>query len=197
MKKNVSISYLSLLILLLTTAITIILLINIPTIVSYISDEGDNKINAILGVMGNISGGLVGGIVAYIVAAYQVSKSNEQTDLLNLKQAYINLRLLLDEIEYNDKVIKSGNSHQELTVKALHLQKQLSSEQWGRISPSFADVLTSEDFKNVCNLYRNIHFIKNNHESVSDPFINSNQVLIEKLLNRFNSILDEINQKIK
>jgi hypothetical protein len=197
MKKNISISYLSLLFLLLTTVITIILLINIPTIVSYISDEGDNKINAILGVMGNISGGLVGGIVAYIVAAYQVSKSHEQTDLLNLKQTYINLQLLLDELEYNDKVIKSSNSHQELTVKAMHLQKQLSSEQWGRISPSFADALTSEDFKNVCILYRNIHFIKNNHEIVSVSFINSNQVLIGKLLNRFNSILDDINQKIK
>ncbi|MFD9627699.1 hypothetical protein [Peribacillus muralis] len=193
-----SISYKSLLILIGFIIVTLILLFQIiPTLITYLKDEGDNQINAIVSTAGNITGGLIGGIVAYIVAAYQVSKAKEQSDLTSLKQSYINLKLLSDEVEFNGTVFKAIQNTVEIQAKAAYLEKQLVNDQWNKISPSFADHLTSEDFKDICKLYRNISLIKSNPANLKDPFIVQTNGLVEKLKVRINIKLEEMLLKVK
>jgi transcriptional regulator of heat shock response len=199
MNKSISITYRSLLIIFLCTAITLLLLFNVPKLVSFISDENDNQINAILGVLGNISGGLIGGIVAYIVAAYQVSNSMEQEKQKELQESYINLSLLLDEIEFNKRVIDTAanNSSEDITQKTEYLNKQLLTSEWNRISTTFASQLNIDDFKNICKIYRNINFIRTSPSTVNDTFINVNANLLEQLIQNIKVTLNGISQKIK
>ncbi|MCM3452789.1 hypothetical protein M3685_02355 [Heyndrickxia oleronia] len=197
MQKSISITYKSLLWIIIFVIITVILLLKIPELTSYLKGNSNDRINAILGITGNIIGGIIGGIVAYIVAAYQVSKSHEQSELNGLKQSYVTLNLLLDEIDFNEKVFKSIPINEALEAKAQHLATQLVSEQWNKIPPSFADHLDKEDFKNICRLYRNISLIKSNTNSVSEPFISQSQTLVDKLKNNISYTLNEILLKIK
>lgn len=196
MKKTFSITFKSLLIMIAFTIVTVILLLQIPTLISFLKNDGDNRINAIIGTTGNITGGIIGGIVAYIVAAYQVSKSQEQNELISLKQSYVTLNLLLDEINYNGKVFKSLPVNAEIESKSQHLSIQLVNDQWNKVSPSFADHLDSDDFKNICKLYRNISFIKSNTDSVNEQFISQTQLLVERLENNIGNTLNEILLKI-
>ncbi|MGD6778798.1 hypothetical protein ACQCT3_00925 [Sutcliffiella horikoshii] len=196
MNKTISITYKSLFFLAISTIFTIVLLTFLPTVLSYLSDDSDVKLSAILSVIGNISGGLIGGIVAYIVAAYQVSKSQEHNNQINLKQSYVNLCLLLDEIEYNQKVFKSSANQDLLSKKVDHLTKNLATDQWMKISPSFADTLNNSDFQRICKLYRNISFICNNPETVSEQFINSNNAIIDGLIKNIHIALEEVKRKL-
>jgi hypothetical protein len=197
MNKNISISYKALITLLIFIIITVSLLVEIPVLISYLKNDGDNRLNAIIGTAGNITGGLIGGIVAYIVAAYQVSKSQEQNELVSLKQTYVNLKLLLDEVEFNEKVFKAIPNEEDIQNKVVHLQKQLINDQWNKISPSFAYYLSNEDFKDICKLYRNISFIKMNTHSINDAFINQTYSLTLKIQNNLNSKLEEMTFQIQ
>jgi hypothetical protein len=196
MNRTISISFKALLGLLLCILLVVLLFLLLPSVINLLEDKGDNQLNAIIGLTGNIAGGIIGGIVAYIVAAYQISKSNEQIEITSLKQSYVNLTLLLDEIEFNEKVFRAINDEKDIKIVSEHLNKHLISDQWSKIQPSFADHLSSEDFKNICKLYRNIHFIKSNTENINTDFVNQARSFGQKAILNINSKLENILQKI-
>ncbi|WP_243557701.1 hypothetical protein [Priestia megaterium] len=182
MNKSVSLSLKSLFFLIVSIVILVVIILQLPTLLSYLKSDND-RINAILGIVGNIIGGIIGGIVAYYVAAYQIKKGNDQNNNTNLKQAHINLRLLLDEIDFNLQVfqiIESNSEDFQLEGKVSYLNKQLVNDQWNKILPSFADYISTEDFKDICELYRKIHFFKINSTTVNAQFITVTTTLIKK-----------------
>lgn len=183
MNKSISLTLKSLFLLVLTIIIIVVIIIELPTLLSYLKNNSD-RTNAILGIIGNIIGGIIGGIVAYYVAAFQIKKGNQQTANVNLKQAHINLRLLLDEVEFNCKVFEltetPGNSF-TIEHKRSYLQKQLVNDQWNKIPPSFAEYISNDDFKDICDLYRKIHLAKLNTDSINEQFITNVFSLIKKV----------------
>lgn len=194
MKKRIYVSYAGLTIFFSIIVIITILILQIPTLISFLSDDTDTRLSAIISTIGNISGGIIGGLVAYIVAAYQVSKSQEQNEQANLKQSYINLSLLLNEIELNEKVF-SSLGEESLNEQATFLKQNLKQDQWNKISPSFAIYLDRKNFKDICSLYSQIDYLKTN-EQISQQFIVTIHTSLKELKKNINMKLNELLSKI-
>ncbi|MGG0890297.1 hypothetical protein [Cytobacillus horneckiae] len=196
MNKKIVFSYKSFFRLIVTIILVLVVILQLPTLLTYIQDTSDNRIIAIIGAVGNITGGIIGGIVAYLVANYQVSKSKEHQEFLDLKHSYFNLRLLLDEIEYNKKIMLTIQTESNLPAKSKFLANHLTDDRWNKTPPTFADNLSNDDFKEICNLYRNIAFIKSNDSTIEELFITQTNTLIIKLSKIIRKELDFILTKL-
>ncbi|GIN86961.1 hypothetical protein J6TS2_33470 [Heyndrickxia sporothermodurans] len=197
MKRNVPITFRSLIILLISIVITLILLVFIFYYIFEINKSGKGWIEATVGASGNIAGGLIGGIVAYIVAAYQVNKTNEGQYVINIRNTFAIMRLINEELEYNEIVIDSilpytGSSDQDQL-----LVDQLSDKQWINNATSIGNELPDQDFFILCDIYRRISLLKTKkNEPNSEVFIKETKDLISSNLIKVDQIIKSLKEQL-
>ncbi|MEM5657261.1 hypothetical protein AAHB50_07030 [Bacillus toyonensis] len=107
MNRNFSLNFKS--ILYLTISIIIFIILTVVSIYAIVELAKLDKdwIDTSIGAIGNVIGGIIGGVVAYIVASFQVQKGKEQQYDIILTNTYSALRLLKEEIYYNQEVLNS------------------------------------------------------------------------------------------
>lgn len=198
MRKQITLSFNELFTIIILIIIVVFILFNIPDYISTINSSNKDIKSSYIGLIGNISGGIIGGIVAYFVAAFQVSKSKEQDFQRSLKESYATMYLLLDELEYNHKVInKTLAFDTDINAKKEHLKKQLFTKQWDNINPIFVQHIGSDEFKEICTVYRNIQFIILNSDPVNEKFINEVKTSAENVRKTLKTEVDNIYNKMK
>ena len=69
------------------------------------SKKADDTLSAVIGLIGNISGGLIGGIGAYLVAAFQIKSTIEHDGQKSVSASYSILRLIKSELVNNKNII--------------------------------------------------------------------------------------------
>lgn len=161
MHRNFTISFKSLLIL--TTFIFISIALTAVCIYAIVELAKLDKdwIDTSIGAVGNVIGGIIGGVVAYIVASFQVQKGKEQQYDLLLTNTYSSLRLLKEEIYYNQEVLNSALPFTGNADTLDVLKNELQYSQWERLSINLGHEVSDILFDNLCQFYRQVNFLKN------------------------------------
>ncbi|PEV43613.1 hypothetical protein COK37_23465 [Bacillus thuringiensis] len=141
----------------LSISLTIVLVCGIIALANLNKDW----IIATIGAIGTIIGGVIGGIVAYIVANFQVQKSKEQQNNILIGTTYSSLRLLKDEIFYNQDVLNNFLPFSKDEDTLVVFQNELQYHQWEKISINLGPDISNTLFDNLCHFYRQINFLKN------------------------------------
>lgn len=141
-------------------------------------------VSAFVGAGGNFSGGVLGGIVAYIVAAYQINNSKNNEDIKTSKQISTLLILIKAELNHNKKVITkckddfdSGNN--------LDLLKTISTEAWNRGADRLGEKVGLDTIESLINCNALIQIYKTTSPSIdkaqSDKMIDRLDTNIKKI----------------
>jgi hypothetical protein len=136
------------------------------------AQEGKDWIEPTISSVGNIAGGIIGGIVAFIVASFQVRKAFEAQDTLIKRTAFASLRLIKEEIEYNQLIIES-------VLQAQHgqgelLESEIDVIQWNTTSLNLGTEVPDKYFYELCDLYRKILMLKKSSGNTPDiTFLNN------------------------
>ncbi|PGX45313.1 hypothetical protein [Bacillus cereus] len=175
MHRNFSLTFKSLLYLTFSIIICIAFICIAIYAIIELANLDKDWITPTIGAMGNVIGGIIGGLVAYVVATLQVQKGKEQQQNLLLTNTYSSLRLLKEEIYYNQEVLNSilPFTCNEETLDVL--KNELQYSQWEKISTNLGHEISDILFDNLCQFYRQINFLKNtsNLESLDEAFVTS------------------------
>ncbi|MDX5866163.1 hypothetical protein SIL80_09705 [Bacillus cereus group sp. BfR-BA-01119] len=175
MNRNFSLNFKS--ILYLTISIIIFIILTVVSIYAIVELAKLDKdwIDTSIGAIGNVIGGIIGGVVAYIVASFQVQKGKEQQYDIILTNTYSALRLLKEEIYYNQEVLNSlfPFTCNEDTLDIL--KNELQYSQWEKLSINLGHEISDLLFDNLCQFYRQINFLKNtsNIASLDESLVTS------------------------
>lgn len=74
-------------------------------LVDYSKKATSDTASAVIGLIGNISGGLIGGIAAYLVAAFQIKSTIDHDGQKSISESYSILRLVKTELVNNKNII--------------------------------------------------------------------------------------------
>lgn len=138
---------------------TLTLVITIECIIYFIKkiDDNINLATSIINFIGTFTGGIVGAIVAFWVAKYQVDVNNKKELENQNKQRKNSLSLIKDELLYNSDVIDIEESTFQSEISAI--SKSLSSSIWNRVLINIE--LTPELLSDINICYRTIEIINN------------------------------------
>ncbi|MCU4932821.1 hypothetical protein CON17_11790 [Bacillus thuringiensis] len=191
MHRNFTISFKALLIL--TTFIFISLALTAVCIYAIVELARLDKdwIDTSIGAIGNVIGGIIGGIVAYVVASFQVRKGKEQQNDLLLTNTYSCLRLLKEEIYYNQEILNSTLPFTGNPDTLEFLKNELQYSQWDRLSMNLGHEVSDILFDNLCQFYRQLNFLKNNSNLDS-----LDETLITSAYSGTQAILTDLDQNI-
>lgn len=161
MNEKVVITYKSFIYLLISIVVTFVLLYFCTSTVIELVKRDKPWLDTTIGTMGNIAGGLIGGIVAYIVASYQVKAGVNEQKRNNLRSSYGNIRLIKEEITYNLKVIESVIPYENNPGHNSLLENELQNTQWLNSANNLGPEVPNTSFNSMCELYRQIAILKN------------------------------------
>lgn len=148
--------------------------------------SGKDYISAVIGFAGNIIGGIAGGIVAYLVAAYQVRKTFELEGNRSVSASYSLLRLIKSELNNNKKII-NGTKNDFSQGNNLSFLNSISLNNWLRCSDRLGVEVSEETIEKTQTCYTKIEAYKtasnNIPLSTSDELLRSIDVSLE-LINK-------------
>ncbi|MCG7435529.1 hypothetical protein [Lysinibacillus fusiformis] len=90
----------------LTVFVSLVVFLCINIAYNYL-DKSSDIASALIGAGGNFSGGVLGGIVAYVVAAYQIKNSTKFEDVKLSRKISSLLLLIKAELNHNMKLISN------------------------------------------------------------------------------------------
>lgn len=197
MKSNAYISISSTIKLVIWTAVSIIMIAISFYVLDDIAKQGGDWLNTTITAIGNFSGGIIGGIVAYIVASFQIKKSADIQDKVHQREIHAILRLINEEISYNKDVLQAATPYTKEANE--YLAKHLQMVQWTNLSSKIGAEIDDEDFINLCDYYRQINFMKNSSSNTDESIFNTASELTSKLSTclkeKVVSIKSELNQQ--
>ncbi|WP_429844555.1 hypothetical protein [Brevibacillus sp. FIR094] len=165
MNRQINISFKVLIWIIISVVITCILLgFSIVAIIE-MSKSNNSWLDTTISSLGNISGGIIGGIVAFLVAGYQVKKGTEHIYQQSVRTTYTMMRLIREEISYNNLVLDSLIPYSPTEEHHNIIDTHLQNTQWLNCSPNLGPEITDEEFLNLCNIYRQISVIKSSKNS--------------------------------
>lgn len=188
--KMVNISIRSLIfIIIFVSSLTVTFTSVIPYLLSLIDNKSDDRINAILSIISNISGGLIAGIIAYITAKYQIFKIEKQEKDKGLRLALTELKFLKQELKYNFKILKNISPEDSPEQIVEHLSQHLRIQTWTNTNLNFVNYINDDLLDALFKYYDQVNFIINNKVVRNiQSLVNSNQEIKEQLNNEINNI---------
>ncbi len=121
--------------------------------------NADDKIIAIVGALGNISGGVIGGLVAFIVAKTQISSTMKNEEIALNYNVISHLKLLKSEFNYNKNLIIEFKDD-IINQQNLEIVEQLSTVSWSNSSPQISSKLSDEDLISILNTVTTTNLLK-------------------------------------
>ncbi|MGW6299655.1 hypothetical protein [Peribacillus butanolivorans] len=186
MNEKIAITYKSFIYLLISIVTALVLLYFCTTTIIELVKKDKEWLDTTIGAIGNIAGGLIGGIVAYIVASYQVKSSTEEQKRLSLRSTYGNIRLIKEEVSYNLKVIESVIPYEKNKDNNTLLENELQNTQWLNSANNLGPEVPNGSFTALCEHYRQIAVLKNTGT------IDKNVVFVEKTKDKAKEILSDL-----
>lgn len=163
----------------------------IPHFISLIEGGNDARINSILSIIGNISGGLIAGVVAYITAKYQVDKIEKQNKDKEIKVSLTELKFIRQELVYNLNVFRSTSHDDKPDKQAMYLSSQLKVSTWDNTNLNFVNYIHDKLLERLFNYYNLLDFvIKNKTIGNIDESITLNEKLVEQVTNKIEQLND-------
>lgn len=199
MNRNFSLNFKSLLYL--TIFIIIFVALTAISIYAIVELAKLNKdwIDTTIGAIGNVIGGIIGGVVAYVVASFQVQKGKEQQHASILTNTHSSLRLLKEEIYYNQEVLSSVLPFTPDGDTLDILKNELQYNQWEKLSINLGHEISDLLFDNLCKFYRQINFLKNtsNIESLDEALVTSARSGTQAILTDLDRNLSRISSQLR
>lgn len=121
--------------------------------------NADDKIIAIVGALGNISGGVIGGLVAFIVAKTQISSTIKNEEIALNYNVISHLKLLKSEFNYNKNLIIEFKDD-IINQQNLEIVEQLSTVSWSNSSPQISSKLSDDDLISILNTVTTTNLLK-------------------------------------
>ncbi|PIC65380.1 hypothetical protein CSV79_01805 [Sporosarcina sp. P13] len=110
--------------------------------------SNDDRVIATISALGNISGGIIGGFVAFLVAKTQISSSLKNEKRISTNSVISHLKLLKSEFTYNKKLIEEFKEDiiGQINVDVID---QLSTEAWSSSSSKISTELSDDDLMSI------------------------------------------------
>lgn len=189
MKKTFEFTLIQLITILVVLLISLIsIFIGIHFSIKYLVSH-ESTTTALIGAIGNFSGGLIGGIVAYLVAAYQINKTKRFDEIAKNDIKNSILLLIKSELRYNYNIINKCKEEFS-NGKNLELLKNITSDSWTNNSQTLAGKINITLLESLITLNALISTYKNTVPSI--PIQNS-----DKILNCITKNLEEIEKELK
>ncbi|AMA72732.1 hypothetical protein ABEV55_06775 [Aneurinibacillus thermoaerophilus] len=197
MNRNAPFSFKEVIILLISVIIACISLFFITYGIIETAKKGKDWLEPTIGSLGNLGGGIIGGIVAYIVASYQVRKSTDLHEQVSLKTTYSMLRLIKEEIDYNIEVLSSLIPYEDTSEHKELINSHLQETQWLNCSPNLGPEVSDATFTKLCSFYRQISVLKSSSKFKVDPdLLDAAKSLGNNALEGLNNMIQEITRKL-
>lgn len=127
-------------------------------IITYLLNS-DDKVIAIISALGNVSGGIIGGLVAFIIAKTQISSTFKNEKRISKNNVISHLKLLKSEFSFNKMlIIEFKNDIIEQTN--IDVIDQLSTAAWSSSSPKISTQLSDDDLISILNTVTTTNLLK-------------------------------------
>lgn len=164
MRTNIKLSMKSLLTIVIVALMTGVLITLSGLLATSIKAAEKDYITAIVGSLGNIIGGFIGAIVAYIVAAYQVQKTFDLEKIKGNSSKYAVLRLLKSELSSNLRLLE--NFRQDYHASKTDFVNHISIEIWDKCSIQIGPEVTDATLDKIMSVYGKVKLVKNQEKKL-------------------------------
>ncbi|TYS18482.1 hypothetical protein FZC78_02785 [Rossellomorea vietnamensis] len=156
------------------------------------SKTGADWISALLSFNGNVIGGIAGGIVALLVAKYQIAKSKIQEEVKQKETTITMLKLIREEMRDNISVLNSCSPYNQDDYNLL--KANLSDDTW---KATMLHLNIPDDLLVKIHVsYKKVALIKHlTKDEIDDAVIESSKATVENSLDVLKEYLKE--NKIK
>lgn len=152
-----------------------------------LSDNND-QIIAVIGALGTLTGGVIGGLVAYFAAAYQVKKHSEQNERVANNTALSSLTLIYTELKYNQNLLQSfKQSFSDINSPVF---SSISISEWDKCSVNITSQVELEMLSSLLKIYQKVRGIKYSNSGIGLEQIESIIKQIEPVIDQINLIID-------
>ncbi|WP_342556679.1 hypothetical protein [Lysinibacillus sp. FSL P4-0201] len=174
-------------ILLLTVIVSLIVFMCVSIAYNYL-DSSPEIASALIGAGGNFSGGVLGGIVAYIVAAYQIKNSTKFEDVKLARKISSLLLLIKAELNHNMKLI-SNCKEDFANRKNLELLNTITIDAWLNNADKLGEKVSIELIESLINCTALISTYKSTTDAIEENLSNG---VIQKITDNIQKIEIEI-----
>lgn len=174
-------------ILLLTVIVSLIVFMCVSIAYNYL-DSSPEIASALIGAGGNFSGGVLGGIVAYIVAAYQIKNSTKFEDVKLARKISSLLLLIKAELNHNMKLI-SNCKEDFANGKNLELLNTITIDAWLNNADKLGEKVSIELIESLINCTALISTYKSTTDAIEENLSNG---VIQKITDNIQKIEIEI-----
>jgi len=174
-------------ILLLTVIVSLIVFMCVSIAYNYL-DSSPEIASALIGAGGNFSGGVLGGIVAYIVAAYQIKNSTKFEDVKLARKISSLLLLIKAELNHNMKLI--SNCKEDFANREnLELLNTITIDAWLNNADKLGEKVSIELIESLINCTALISTYKSTTDAIEENLSNG---VIQKITDNIQKIEIEI-----
>lgn len=174
-------------ILLLTVIVSLIVFMCVSIAYNYL-DSSPEIASALIGAGGNFSGGVLGGIVAYIVAAYQIKNSTKFEDVKLARKISSLLLLIKAELNHNMKLI-SNCKEDFANGNNLELLNTITIDAWLNNADKLGEKVSIELIESLINCTALISTYKSTTDAIEENLSNG---VIQKITDNIQKIEIEI-----
>lgn len=158
-----------------------------------ITFNGLNQLDTTFSFLSNITGSLIGGFIAYVVAKTQIDNQKEiEKNRENLKVRNI-IALLRTELDFNHGILESVSEEVHSTDKVLTLKK-LKLDVWEEAKFMLPLHLKEKTFDRINIHYRIIEELKNNELKLNDT--NNSPEKHMRTIKRIRTALGEVYESL-
>ncbi|MHB8124466.1 MAG: hypothetical protein ACYDEJ_02280 [Desulfitobacteriaceae bacterium] len=189
MKNKVEISLKSLLFLIFVCFATGVFITLSGLLAASIKAASKDYVGPIIGGLGNVIGGCISAIVAYIVAAFQVRRSLEMARGKNSDSNYSVLRLIKVELQTNLNLVSKYK--QDYISGSYNFLDYVSTDNWEKCSSHLGREITDETVSLINSSYNQLRLLKS-HLNMTDQTYNEIVTDITDVLNKIQSELSNL-----
>lgn len=191
MKRQMNITAKSIIILSVIIFITGILLTYGTVLLVDYSKNANDTASAVIGLIGNISGGLIGGIAAYLVAAFQIKSTIDHDGHKSVSASYSILRLVRSELVNNKNIILKYKTDFANGQQFSNLHS-ISSTYWDRSLDKLGSEVKDQTIAKAQRCYSMIEAYKRQNNNINEAASDNLVTAIEEAVNLIEQDINEM-----
>ncbi|MEV9639152.1 hypothetical protein ABZ756_00480 [Mammaliicoccus sciuri] len=188
MNKKITVSIKTLCIVIIFCAVSLIGLYFIFSLNFKTLSTNNDRVIGLISASGTLVGGIIGGLVAYITAAYQVKKHSEQNEHSLRNLAISSLVLIKSELSYNKELLNKFKD--DFSKKDSPVFKLISITEWDKCSINITSIVKSQTINDLLKIYQKLRGIKFSTHGIDISEINAVIDQTDTILNEIHSLID-------